>query len=78
MQLIAIEEFDYDGKKRKRGDQFDAPQFHAQLLIQGGRAKEKETKTVQIETAAMTAETAESIVPVKRGRYQRRDMRPIE
>ena len=78
MQLIALEEFHYDGKTRKRGDEFDAPKFHAQLLIQGGRAKEKETKKVQIETAAMTAENAEAIVPVKRGRYQRRDMRPTE
>lgn len=77
MQLIATQEFNYNGKELKPGIEFEAPELHGKMFIQYGRAKAKDKK---YHTEAIKAEEA-SPVPVQhnpRGRYKRRDMRPQE
>lgn len=78
MQLIATQEFHYDGKTRKVGDLFEAPDIHGKMFINSGRAKAKDKK---YHTEAIKAEEAPQPVPVQhnpRARYKRRDMRPQE
>ena len=76
MRLIAIEEFDYNGKRYKPGDEFESlNQLHGQVLVQQRRADEKSKK--HLETRAMQAKEPEPDKPHNRkGRYMRRDMRP--
>lgn len=81
MQLIALQQFDYDGKTRRPDDVFEAPDLHARLFIQSKRARaieKKEKPTAKgYQTATVTAEK-ETKPHDPNARYKRRDMRPEE
>lgn len=82
-RLMAKEEFFYDGATRKVGDEFDAVDPDANILVLIGKAYAIEPKKTQ--TAAMKAEprvpqeeTQDEPAPRRRREYRRRDMVPEE
>jgi hypothetical protein len=74
VKLKALKEYPYDNKTRKAGDIFEANDSDADALVTTGLAEVIE----KYQTKVMTTETSEPIVPGKRGRYPRRDMRAEE
>lgn len=76
MHLIATQEFYYNFKTLKPGDEFEAPELHGKMFIENkrARAREKVMSTKTYETAAMIAPQVET-AHNPRGKYKRRDMR---
>lgn len=76
MHLIATQEFYYNFKTLKAGDEFEAPEIHGKMFIESKRARAKEKmSTKTYETAAMTIEPQVEVAHNPRGKYKRRDMR---
>ena len=78
-KLVATSDFIYAGRHHKTGDVFEVEDAHVRLLTEGYHVKAK-----RYQTAAMTTETSEAIMPTpkRRGRppknsgfYNRADMR---
>lgn len=74
MQLIATQEFFYDGKTRKIGDAFDAPELHGKMFIESKRARARHDDVKAYETAALKKEEKET-PHNPRGRYKNRMLR---
>jgi hypothetical protein len=64
----------YASITRQPGEEFDADDTHAKLLIQYGNARA--AKSDKLETRVMSTQNTEELVPHNpRGKYKRRDMR---
>lgn len=80
-RLMAKEEFFYDGATRKVGDEFDAVDPDANILVLIGKAYAIETPK-KLQTTAIRAEqprvpqeeTQDEPAPRRRREYKRRDM----
>ncbi len=83
-ELTARERFEYDKRVLCPGDDFNATEIHARILVNAGRAKYKTRDMRAVEIAPTSDAAADDPADVggkpKRGgrRYARRDMQADE
>ena len=85
-RLKAKEEFYYGGATRKVGDEFEATDPDANILVCIGKASAVEAAAPKLQTTAIRAEqpkvpqeeTQNEPAPRRRREYRRRDMVPEE
>lgn len=66
----------YDGKTYYAGQTFDVKEHHAKVLRALKKAEDAPVEVAPV--VPMTTEDTVPLVPVRRGRYGRRDMRAAE